>query len=593
MPKALRQFPQWLRARDYRRILSAPINNINRFKSDMNEKNQTFKAHPKRQWDETQREVNFRGQKKKSKTIKKSGVDDVLLHDVLSLLKAQKLEDDNKLLSLPKPFTEIEVMVKEISSTGDGLAIHSESKRIYVVPFCVPGDVIKAKVIKHYKEENYSTADFVSVITPGPLRDDSRIKCKYFGTCSGCQFQMLDYDAQLEHKKKVIERAYKNFSKLPQHLIPFIGDTIGSPLPYEYRTKLTPHFNAPKGYISKADKMKGVKNHFQETPSIGFNAKGANYTLDIEDCPIGTSAVRMGMKRERLRVAENLDKYTKGATILLRESTLRLPNNETNLATNMPDTIKTVDSDFIDFKSCVTDNRAKTTEYVDKYVFTNIANEFFQNNNSILPRFTSYIREHILPQATTGKKIKYLIDAYSGSGLFTITLSSIFESSLGIDISAASINSAEENARQNNLAPSRARFMAADASQLFKEIDFNPDETVVLIDPSRKGCDESFISQLLKYAPRRIVYVSCNVHTQARDVGMIINGLAALGDIKGSDTQYTLESIVGFDFFPQTGHVESVAILDRVRSQESNSAEFLDICKKNDAISESKNSPPL
>ncbi|SZF05571.1 unnamed protein product [Blumeria hordei] len=566
--------------------------------------NHGARDHQKRRWNGNKRSQNSGPKSKKSKSSKSVEGVDVLLHDVVALLEAQKLRDEmgqtrseddlissetsntdiqtsntpdnlktslSPLSSLPKPFTEIDVEVKEISSTGDGLAIHPESKRIYVVPFSVPGDVIRAKVIKHFNEEEYSTADFISVVKAGPLRDDSRVQCKYFSTCSGCQFQMLDYQDQLRHKKTIVEKAYMNFSQLPKEMIPPVGMTIGSPLQYGYRTKLTPHFDAPKGYISKADKMRGVKNHFKDVPKIGFNAKGASYTLDIEDCPIGTDAVRMGMKRERLRVTSELEKYTKGATILLRESTLRLPKNETNISTTLPDTIKTIESNHIDFKSCVTENRAKTTEYVDNFIFTNIANEFFQNNNSILSPFTQYIRDHIMPPPSNQVKIKNLIDAYSGSGLFTITLSSLFESSIGIDVSAASISSATDNARQNNLPTSQAKFMAADAATLFKEVTYDPDETVVLIDPSRKGCDEAFLSQLLKFFPRRIVYVSCNVHTQARDVGIIVAGLEKNSGEEKESKKYDIESLVGFDFFPQTSHVEGVAVLNRVDKNEDNS----------------------
>ncbi|EPQ62112.1 Bgt-2113 [Blumeria graminis f. sp. tritici] len=566
--------------------------------------NHGARDHQKRRWNGNKRSQNSGPKSKKSKSSKNVVGVDVLLHDVVALLEAQKLRDDSGQTrseddlitsetsntdiqtsktpdnteaslspqsSLPKPFTEIDVEVKEISSTGDGLAIHPESKRIYVVPFSVPGDVIRAKVIKHFNEEEYSTADFISVVKAGPLRDDSRVQCKYFSTCSGCQFQMLDYEDQLRHKKTIVEKAYMNFSQLPKEMIPPVDMTIGSPLQYGYRTKLTPHFDAPKGYISKADKLRGVKNHFKGVPKIGFNAKGASYTLDIEDCPIGTDAVRMGMKRERLRVASELEKYTKGATILLRESTLRLPKNETNISKTLPDTIKTIESNHIDFKSCVTENRAMTTEYVDNFIFTNIANEFFQNNNSILSPFTQYIRDHIMPPPSNQVKIKNLIDAYSGSGLFTITLSSLFESSIGIDVSAASISSATDNARQNNLPTSQANFMAADAATLFKEITYDPDETVVLIDPSRKGCDEAFLSQLLKFFPRRIVYVSCNVHTQARDVGIIVAGLEKNSGEEIESKKYDIESLVGFDFFPQTSHVEGVAVLNRVDKDEENS----------------------
>lgn len=254
-------------------------------------------------------------------------------------------------------------------------------------------------------------------------------------------------------------------------------------------------------------------------------------------------------------------KYKKGATILLRENTdrhLKDSNSAPEEDDKIPYTVVTEGDEFIDIKSCQTDHKAITTEYIDSYTFTNPAGSFFQNNNSILPKFTSYIREHILPKGDSDRsKIKYLIDAYSGSGLFTITLSSVFQHSTGIDIAAESIASARKNASLNGLREDRCSFIAADAGQLFNAITYNRDETVVVLDPPRKGCDADFLDQLRRFGPKRILYVSCNVHTQARDVGVLVRG-------EGEGSKYEIESLVGFDFFPQTGHVEGVAILNRI-----------------------------
>lgn len=515
---------------------------------------------------------------KKEKPVKEGSTQEVLLADIRELFAAQRLTerpeqpdvgalgndaDSASEESLPAPFTEIDVKVVDISSTGDGLALSSSSDQIYVVPFAVPGDTVRVRVIKHFVKEHHSITDFVHIVEPSPLRDDNRIRCKYFARCSGCQFQMLDYSTQLKHKRGIIERAYRNFSQLSSDDIPSIGDTIGSPLQYGYRTKLTPHFDGPPGYRSRTNKSNGIKKGFEETPDIGFMQKGQRKTLDIEDCPIGTDAVRMGMKRERLQVAADLQKYRRGATILLRESTKRISNpneGDVTVVEELPNTIKATFETYSEFKSCITDNNATSTEYIDSFIFTNPAGSFFQNNNSILPIFTQYIRDRILPpkdpNAAHRTGIKYLIDAYCGSGLFTITLSSLFTSSTGIDISTASIDYARKNAALNNIPSSRASFIAADATELFKSVTYPPDETVVVIDPPRKGCDNSFLSQLLKFAPKRVVYVSCNVHTQVRDVGVLVNCNAGVG--------YKIESLTGFDFFPQTSHVEGVAVLSRV-----------------------------
>ncbi|KAI9703766.1 MAG: tRNA(m5U54)methyltransferase [Candelina mexicana] len=525
------------------------------------------------------------------KPVKEGSAEEVLLVDIRHLLATQKLEeapaedteDQNAPqtpANLPEPFTEIEVTVNELSSTGDGLALSSNSDHVYVVPFTAPGDTVTTKVIKHFPNEHYTLADFVRVKKPSPQRDDSLIRCPYFASCSGCQFQMLSYKDQLAHKKTIIEKAYRNFSGLAPELIPSIGPTIGSPLQYGYRTKLTPHFDGPPGSHSRKDRRDGVnKKVFEEVPPIGFMKKGIRKTIDIEDCPIGTDAVRLGMKRERKRVAEEIGKYKRGATLLLRESTKRIPNEEGADASSKPstkeapsptiidnqETLITTQSTYTTHKTCITDSNATSTEYIDSYIFTNPAGAFFQNNNSILPIFTDYIRSHILPpppsnytsSITPQKPLKYLVDAYSGSGLFSLTLSPLFTSTTGIDISASSISSATHNARLNSLSDKCTFLAAADASVLFSQITYPVDETVVIIDPPRKGCDKAFLNQLVGYAPRRVVYVSCNVHTQARDVGWLVGGE---GDRKGL---YEMESLRGFDFFPQTGHVEGVAILRR------------------------------
>ena len=494
----------------------------------------------------------------------------------------------------PERFTDVEVKILELSSTGDGLGLSSTSDHVYVVPFTVPGDLVLARVIHPFPQANYTLTDFVKVITPAPQRNDSLAKCPYFARCAGCQSQMLPYELQLQHKKTIIEKAYRNFSGLTPNVIPAVAETIGSPLQYGYRTKLTPHFDGPPGSMTRRAKRSDPSERavFEEVPPIGFQLKGTRKTIDIEDCLIGTDAVRDGMKSERRRIGKEIANYTKGVTILLRENTLRRPKQqpeqgEVNLnvvqianedapswrepsptTANEPEgapsdanvhTCNPERSNYVENKTCITDSRAISTEYIDNYEFRNTAGAFFQNNNSILPKFTKYIRERIIP-ASPGEEenpIKYLIDAYCGSGLFTITLSSLFSSSMGIDIAGASIVSARENAAANKL--SNASFMTADASKLFEQVTYPPAKTVVIIDPPRKGCYDAFLQQLLNFGPRRVVYVSCNVHTQARDVGVLVEGVG--------DCRYEIESLQGFDFFPQTGHVEGVAILARSTGQ--------------------------
>ena len=510
---------------------------------------------------------------KKTKLSFEGSNDDVLLDDVSRLLSSglsfkERVKDGQSPTqeppaeTVPEKFSEVEVQITELSSTGEGLGRSSASNHLYVVPFTVPGDTVTAKVIYTKPEAQYTVTDFTRVVKPSDKRDDGLIKCPYFAKCSGCQFQMMKYEDQLSHKRTVVDKAFRHFSGLESGLVPKAQETIGSPMQYGYRTKLTPHFDQPAG-----TKRRGRGNGeavFKEVPPIGFMQKGTRWTVDIEDCPIGTDAVRAGMKRERDRVAREIGSYRRGATLLLRESTERRkqPSSkaQTNSVTGIGDSNAGVgadkDVDYVDIKTCITDSNALSTEYVGSYAFASPAGSFFQNNNSILPRFTQYIRDQIQQSTSADKSpLTHLIDAYCGSGLFTITLSSLFKSSIGIDIAGASIEAAKNNAELNGT--KNTKFMTATASEIFSSVKSPPDETAVVIDPPRKGCDENFLTQLMRFGPRTIIYVSCNVHTQARDVGVLVKGP------EGAVARYVIRSLQGFDFFPQTGHVEGVAVLER------------------------------
>jgi tRNA (uracil-5-)-methyltransferase len=241
-----------------------------------------------------------------------------------------------------------------------------------------------------------------------------------------------------------------------------------------------------------------------------------------------------------------MNSYKKGVTLLLRES----------LPIQSVDDPKPTDFDTSK-RICVTDHKGVVRESVGGVFFDFPANDFFQNNNVILPHLIAYVRGAIHSRPESLSAPTHLVDTYCGSGLFSISLSSDFEQVVGVEISSTSIDYARHNAELNKLPEGRCVFHAGVAQQIFATVkDFPPDRTIVLIDPPRKGCDVSFVDQLVAFRPATIVYVSCNVHTQARDAGQIIKKSQ-----KGGNQGYRLESLKGFDLFPQTAHVESVAVL--------------------------------
>lgn len=451
--------------------------------------------------------------------------DDVLWHEVQELLGEDVVDDaiDRGVdLEAPIKFGDIlELDVSELSSNGEALSKlpHPHPPWVVTTPFALPGEKIRVKIVRSGRMISYS--DLLEVIQPAATRDNSRVQCKYFGKCAGCQYQMLDYSKQLEFKQRVVEKAYRYYSDLPGESIPSPLPTIGSPLQYGYRTKITPHFDAPpKGKLKEDWKL-----------YIGFDTKGRRQVLDIEECPIATQVLNDALGPIRAEVQEKLSTYKRGATLLMRDS------------------LQVVDSSREDHV-CIRDHKAIVRERVGSKVFEFPANSFFQNNNSVLVPLTDYVRQAATVIPSGGRRPTHLVDTYSGCGLFALSLVEAFDHVAGIEISEESIRYATHNVQLNGISPDKCEFRAGQAEKIFDVVgDFPPSETVIVIDPPRKGCDDAFISQLVRFGAATVVYVSCNVHTQARDVGKLVRA------------GYALESIRGFDLFPQTAHVESVAVL--------------------------------
>lgn len=462
-----------------------------------------------------------------------------------------------------------DVKVLKMTSNGDALALipnpaNAENKQVVVIPFALPGDVVRIRVFKTHP--HYVESDLLEITEQSAMRRDDLISCKYFGKCSGCQFQALTYEQQLELKKSTVANAYKFFAPrlLEDGLVPEVGATVASPQTLGYRTKLTPHFDMPR-------RLKKL----EQRPPLGFGHKGRptwragaaggdGSILDIEECVIGTAIINQGMKNERQVFEKDFGKYKKGATILLREHT-KVLSAETPVEDQLDEGSRDPETGRVSYlevhadknlaKTCVTNTRQVVTEYINGYTFQFSAGEFFQNNNSILPVVTDYVRERLQIPSSAPEDPHYLVDAYCGSGLFSITASKGVDRVIGVEVSADSVSFAERNAKANGV--ENCRFIVGKAEQIFASIDTPCDRTSVILDPPRKGCDDVFLKQLAEYNPARVVYISCNVHSQARDVQYFLKE-TDLGQ------HYKIESLRGFDFFPQTHHVESICVLTRI-----------------------------
>ena len=369
---------------------------------------------------------------------------------------------------------------------------------VVMVPFTLPGEKVRVRVYRNHK--NYSEADLLAVLTPSLHRIAP--KCPLFGGCGGCQYQHLTYAGQLVWKRQQVQEVLKYMAGVEFPVTP----VIGSPREFGYRSKITPHFRA-----------RSKEQAAGEPVPIGFLKQGTRFDLvDVPHCDIATPEINAKLPEIRAKTRQRLaaGDYKRDATLLLRHAQ----------------------------EGVISDYDAVIHEQVGPLKLHFLARDFFQNNPFILPIFTSYVREQ-----AAGSGAKFLVDAYCGSGLFALSCAPAFEQVEGIELSATSVKFATENAAANGIA--NATFRAGDAAQIFAGLTFPPADTAVVIDPPRKGCDESFLAQLFAFGPRAVVYVSCDPATQMRD----LKGFLAAG--------YRLTAVQPFDLFPQTRHLECVITL--------------------------------
>ena len=387
---------------------------------------------------------------------------------------------------------EVTFTVDNLTNLGDGVG--RVDGWVVFVPGALPGERITARI--WHNAANFSRGDLVRIHQRSPHRVEPR--CPLFGTCGGCQYQNLSYAEQLRWKQAQLKEALARLGGVEAEVDP----CHPSPKEWGYRTKLTPHFQPPRGP--------------GEFP-IGFlHAHNARRLVDVPACPIATDAVNAALRKVRAEVRSRAGEFRRGATLLLRETK----------------------------EGVVTDPRASVTETVGDLTLRFVAGDFFQNNPSILPAFVGHAVD--LAKASGAR---HLVDAYCGSGLFALSAARHFESVHGVEVSEDAVRKAAENAAANRLL--NCRFVAGSAEAIFSNLPVKGPETAVLIDPPRKGCDEAFLAQLDAFAPRRVVYVSCAPDTQARD----IRWLAARG--------WKVLSARPFDLFPQTRHIESIVALGR------------------------------
>jgi 23S rRNA (uracil1939-C5)-methyltransferase len=378
------------------------------------------------------------------------------------------------------------IKIESVAFGGEGVG--RIDNFVVFVPFSAPGDELEIEITQLKKK--FIRGKILKIIKQSPLR--VKPLCRYYEKCGGCCYQHLGYQNQLEIKKKQVEESFWKIGKITN---PPVLETIASPKAYSYRGKAQYHAET----VSKRSK-------------IGFLDISGGKIVDIENCEIMEETIN-----EKLRV--------------LRRNEV-LSHNENDL---------TIWSERL---ADQLSEKESIVRIVKEKNFLVPRDGFFQANLYL----TDKLVDEVCRLSAVGE-VNTLVDAYCGSGLFSVFLSSYAKNVIGIEISEKSIKYARINAA--NAGVKNAEFIHGDVDRVLQERLMPSAEEIdlIIIDPPRIGCEKTVLKTMIDLQPNKIVYISCNPATQARDIKYL------------NECGYDLQSLLPLDMFPQTEHIEVVGFL--------------------------------
>lgn len=470
-----------------------------------------------------------------------------------------------------------ELRLEITDAAFEGKAIARHEGLVVFVENAVPGDLVIAKLLKIKK--SFAEAKLVRVEHPSPLRVDPR--CKYFGVCGGCKWQHVDYQAQLRFKQQQVVDAFERiggFSNIQ------VSSIIGADEIYFYRGKMEYSF-AEKQWLSSPPKKSEEEMISQEVslehqpPPIflGLHVpQRYDKVLDLDECHLQSHSsnqvlnfTRDFARRNHLNVYDS-DRNTGYLRFLVIRESKKKKELMANLVTfeDRPDVMKqyaaelkanvgevtTVVNTINVKKAQIAFGETERVylgngwihELLGSHHFSISASSFFQTNVAQAERLYGVVKE-----LGGFKSTDVAFDLYSGTGSIAIFISDAVKEVIGIESVESAIRDAEKNAEAN--AVTNCHFLFGDLKdRLTKDTEWmlsHPRPDVLVIDPPRNGMHPKVVEEILGLAPQRIVYVSCNPATQARDVKLLCA------------EKYQLMKLQSVDMFPHTFHIENVALL--------------------------------
>ncbi|MEI8048902.1 MAG: 23S rRNA (uracil(1939)-C(5))-methyltransferase RlmD [Bacteroidota bacterium] len=459
-----------------------------------------------------------------------------------------------------------------LDAGAEGKAVARVNDLVVFVPFCVPGDVVDIQVIS--KRKSYCEGKVVKFHHYSELRVEPF--CEHFGTCGGCRWQNISYEQQLKYKQKQID---DHFTRIGKFSFPEILPILASPLETGYRNKLEYTFSDRRWL--NADDM-ALPDDERQSNGLGFHIPTLfDRVLDIKHCyhqPEPSNAIRLAVRDFTLQKGwsfYNPRSHEGFMRNLLIRNTLagdwmvivvfaynareEITQLMTFIAESFPQitsliyVVNTKQNDVItDQEMLIWKGEPFITEAMDapvpggkKLQFRIGPVSFYQTN----PLQAYYLYKTAFKLADfKGDELVY--DLYCGTGTITNFVAPYVKKSVGVEYVPSAIDDAHTNSELNQI--ENTTFFAGDLAKVLNA-DFvlqNGRPDVIITDPPRSGMHENVVKQILQIEPEKVVYVSCNTATQARDIALMTE-------------KYEVTAVQPVDMFPHTHHVENVVLLTR------------------------------
>jgi 23S rRNA (uracil1939-C5)-methyltransferase len=457
-----------------------------------------------------------------------------------------------------------EVTVLDAGAKGVSVA-KAEDGRVIFTPNVVPGDVIDVQTFK--KRKSYFEGKAIHFHRYS--EDRVQPKCSHFGVCGGCKWQNMQYEKQLYYKNNEVYNHLKRIGKIE---LPDFEPILGSEKQFYYRNKMEFSFSDSRWLTENEIQQEAT---FTNRNALGFHIpKMWDKILDIEHCYLQedpSNAIRNSIKtfaNEHGIPFYNARNQTGVLrTLMIRTSStgeimvlLQFFKEEKNMREALLNHIKTTfpsitsllyvinekgNDTLYDQEIKLFHGRDYILEEMEGLHFSVNAKSFYQTNSDQAYELYKITRDFA---GLTGNEIVY--DLYTGTGTIAQFVSKKAKKVVGVEAVPEAISEAKENAKRNNI--DNCSFFVGDMKVIFTDsfIQQNGKPDVIITDPPRDGMHADVVQQLLKVAPEKIVYVSCNSATQARDLAIL-------------DALYKVTRVRPVDMFPQTHHVENVVLLEK------------------------------